>query len=109
MAYYQIEPFGERAAFFRSGLIAATIANANRNPKRPAFKVSDFMPDPMLPKQPPKVQTLEEQKRALLEMFERAKRAGLTKEREVKDGGSRDSSRGRRGDEPRNPRRLPRR
>src|SRR5262245_1750029 len=41
-----IEPFGERAAYWRSGLICATIANVNRDPKKTlAFKAKDFMPD----------------------------------------------------------------
>lgn len=46
MAYAEIEPFGEERADLRSGIIAATVANANRNPKkrRRPFKPIDFVP-----------------------------------------------------------------
>lgn len=44
-AYYKLEPFGEERGDLRSAIIAATVANANRDPKKskPA-KVEDFMP-----------------------------------------------------------------
>jgi len=47
MAYYELEPFGEDRADLRSGIVASTIANVNRNPKkrRKAFTASEFMPD----------------------------------------------------------------
>jgi len=46
MAYYRLEPFGEERADVRSAIVAAVIANANRDAKkrkRP-FKISDFIP-----------------------------------------------------------------
>lgn len=47
MAYGQLEPFGPDADAWRAGLIASTIANANRDPRkrRKPFTVQDFMPD----------------------------------------------------------------
>ncbi len=46
MAYGQLEPFGEDRADLRAAIIAATVANANRDPKRQRrpFRVEDFMP-----------------------------------------------------------------
>lgn len=44
MAFYQLEPFGDFRADFRSGLLAATIANANRTKDAKAFTPEDFMP-----------------------------------------------------------------
>lgn len=46
MAFYQIEPFGEERADLRAGVIASTIANANRDPKTRSkpFTPSEFMP-----------------------------------------------------------------
>jgi len=46
MAYENIEPFGDNRGDLRAGIIASTIANANRNPKRRrrAFSAEDFMP-----------------------------------------------------------------
>lgn len=48
MAYDQLEPFGERQAFLRSGIVAATVANSQRNPKQraKAFQPLDFIPAP---------------------------------------------------------------
>lgn len=45
-AFAEIEPFGEERADLRAGIIASTIANVNRDPKkgRP-FKPGDFMPE----------------------------------------------------------------
>ena len=45
IAYQNIEPFGEWRADLRSGIIASTIANANRGKKQTAVKPSDFMPE----------------------------------------------------------------
>ena len=50
MRVYAAFPFGERAAFYRSGLIASMIANQNRDPKKrkDPFTAQDFMPkDPL--------------------------------------------------------------
>jgi flagellar basal body rod protein FlgC len=46
MAFYQLEPFGEERDDLRSGIVASTIANANRNPKkrRRPFRPKEFMP-----------------------------------------------------------------
>ena len=45
MAYYSIEPFGDERADLRSGIVASTIANVNRDPKKQKtpFKPVDFM------------------------------------------------------------------
>jgi hypothetical protein len=43
-AYLQIEPQGEERADLRAGIVASTIANANRKKGTKAFKPSDFMP-----------------------------------------------------------------
>ena len=53
LAYYSIEPFGERRADWRMASIMALIANANRDPKkrRRPFRPDDFLPKP--PKPPP--------------------------------------------------------
>lgn len=46
MAYYRIEPFGQEARWLRTGVIASTIANVNRNEKKRSkpFEPSDFIP-----------------------------------------------------------------
>lgn len=44
MVFYRLEPFGEERADLRAGIVAATIANANRGKRRQAFKPTDFMP-----------------------------------------------------------------
>ncbi len=46
MAYYALEPFGEERADLQAGIIASTIANVNRDPKkrRRPYKPQDFMP-----------------------------------------------------------------
>jgi hypothetical protein len=44
MAYYQIDPFGDYRADVRSGVVAATFANANRAPNAKVFTPEDFMP-----------------------------------------------------------------
>ena len=46
MAYYELEPFGEERADLRSAIVASTVANAHRDPKRrrKAFRPLDFMP-----------------------------------------------------------------
>ena len=61
MAFYQIEPFGEERADLRAAVVAAVIANANRDPKQhpQAFTVEDFMPK--FDAEPRPAQTPEEQ------------------------------------------------
>jgi hypothetical protein len=46
MAFHDLEPFGEERADLRAGIVASTVANANRDPKkkRKAYKPEDFMP-----------------------------------------------------------------
>lgn len=45
IAYASIEPFGDMRADFRAGVIASTLANVNRDPKRgKPTKPIDFMP-----------------------------------------------------------------
>lgn len=45
-AYYQVEPFGEERGDLRAGIIASTLANIHRDPKRrpEGYKPLDFMP-----------------------------------------------------------------
>lgn len=47
LAYYELEPWGEWRADTRAGIVACTVANAHRNPKkqRKAYTPEDFMPD----------------------------------------------------------------
>ena len=45
IAYYQVEPWGEERADLRAGIVASTIANVNRSPKRTKpYTPHDFMP-----------------------------------------------------------------
>lgn len=45
IAYDHIEPFGERRADLRAGIVAAVTANAFRGKDSKPFQASDFMPD----------------------------------------------------------------
>lgn len=46
MVYARLEPFGEERADLRAGIIAATLANVNRDPKvkREPWRADEFMP-----------------------------------------------------------------
>ena len=44
MAFYEIDPWDQTRADFRSGVIASTIANANRSKKSKTYSPADFMP-----------------------------------------------------------------
>ena len=45
-AFAQLEPFGEEREDLRAAIVAATVANTARDPKKQrAFVPSDFMPD----------------------------------------------------------------
>ena len=44
MAFYSMHPFGPAGDWFRSGVIASTIANVNRAANTEAYKPEDFMP-----------------------------------------------------------------
>lgn len=47
MAYYALEPFGAERGDLQAGIVAATVANVNRDKKkqREPFTPQDFMPD----------------------------------------------------------------
>lgn len=53
IAFYSLEPFGDRTADYRAGVVASTIANVNRGKDTPAFGPVDFIPWA----QPPKDET----------------------------------------------------
>ena len=44
MAYAKLEPFGDLRADLRAGIVASTVANAQRGRKRRPLKPEDFMP-----------------------------------------------------------------
>jgi hypothetical protein len=44
MAFSRLEPWGEDRADLRAGIVASTIANANRGKNAKPFKPDDFMP-----------------------------------------------------------------
>lgn len=54
VAFFSLEPFGDRIADLRTGVVASTVANVNRGKDTPAFKPLDFIPwvDPT-PEKPP--------------------------------------------------------
>jgi hypothetical protein len=43
MAYESVEPFGERRANLHAGIVAATVANVNRDKHTRAFLPTDFL------------------------------------------------------------------
>ena len=43
-ALYEMEPWGEKRADMRAGIIASTLANVNRGKSSEPFSPSDFMP-----------------------------------------------------------------
>ena len=74
MAFFSLEPWGTEVEDWRAGLIAATIANANRDPKkrRKLYEPQDFMPRYEKPQV--EEQSWEEQAR-ILEMWSRVLQA----------------------------------
>jgi len=44
LAFYQLEPFGDYRADYRSGVVASTFANAHRAKDASPFRPEDFMP-----------------------------------------------------------------
>jgi hypothetical protein len=44
MIYESLEPFGERGAYVRAGIIASTDANIHRGKDQSPYSPSDFMP-----------------------------------------------------------------
>ena len=70
MAFFSIEPWGCEVEDARAALIAATIANVNRDPKkrRRPYSIADFMPRRV---EEPEEQSWEEQA-AILAQWQRA-------------------------------------
>ncbi|WJF92002.1 hypothetical protein QS306_14635 [Paraburkholderia bonniea] len=52
MAYYSIEPWGERIADVRMGVMASTMANVYRDPQSAPLRPADFIPWAAEPVQP---------------------------------------------------------
>src|SRR5690554_1412819 len=77
MAFFSLEPWGAEVEDWRAGLIASTIANSYRDPKRrrKPYEPKDFMPkrEPLMVGE----QTVEEQE-SILRMFERLLGSGGT-------------------------------
>lgn len=46
LAFFQLEPFGGERDDLRAGIVAATVANVNRDPKKQKrpYEAGDFMP-----------------------------------------------------------------
>lgn len=45
LALWRIDPWGEQRADLRAGIVASTLANVHRDPKRtPPYKAAQFMP-----------------------------------------------------------------
>ncbi len=82
-AYLQIEPQGEERADLRAGIVASTIANANRKKGTKAFKPSDFMP-----KFDKEEQQAPEQQKAAAEALALAFGGKKGKLSEISDGGA---------------------
>ena len=47
MAFYNAEPFGGERGDLQAGIVASTVANVNRDPKkkRKPYEPGDFMPE----------------------------------------------------------------
>jgi hypothetical protein len=70
MAYYSLDPFGDDREDLRAGVIAATVANASRDPEKgKAFEPGDFF---LLGKEPDPEQDAEKKS---LEMLTRLQNA----------------------------------
>jgi len=61
IAFYELDPWGEKRADLRAGIVASTVYNMQRGTAK-ALKSSDFMPD-FTPKEP---QTVAEMQAILL-------------------------------------------
>lgn len=70
-AYFSLEPWGTEVADWRAGMVASTIANVNRDPKkrRKPYEPKDFIPQRLAP--PKEEQSPEEQAR-VMQMWSRA-------------------------------------
>jgi flagellar basal body rod protein FlgC len=62
MAFYKLEPWGAEIEDYRTGVVASTIANANRDSKR---KSKPFQPKDFMPQQKVEEQSWEEQEKIL--------------------------------------------
>lgn len=74
MIYEQMEPFGERGAYLRSGIVAAMLHNVNRGKGDEAASPEDYMPELMV----------EERSKTepVSPLYELARRFGATVQRE---------------------------
>lgn len=72
-AFYSIEPFGEAVEWYRTGVVASTVANMLRNRKSSPVKPTDFVP-----KEPKKKQTPAEMKAAMLAFYNASKHKRAT-------------------------------
>lgn len=72
MAFYQLEPWGAETEDWRTGLVASTIANVNRDQKRRRrpYEPQDFMPRRDMPVKKAEEQSVEDQI-AIVEMWAR--------------------------------------
>lgn len=79
-AYYALEPFGDARADLRAGIVASTVANTARDPKkrRQPFQPDEFMPQFRQQKQ---AQTVEEQQ-AIARQFAAAGLGRISKRKE---------------------------
>ena len=70
MIFYRLEPFGDERADLRAGIVASTVANANRGKRGRSLKPTDFMPflkvDDQRQKMRPRPKKLSQQARAIL-------------------------------------------
>jgi hypothetical protein len=55
--FYALEPFGWEAQCYAAGIVAATLANIHRDPKKKAkpFSAADFIPGATPPKKDPRL------------------------------------------------------
>ena len=79
MAYFSMEPFGEYSDYWRTGQIAATIANVNRPKSHRAYKPEDFMPPE--PKMEDGVQSPQEMKAVMQRAIRYAERQKAKQQR----------------------------
>ena len=71
-AFDAIEPFGDRRADLRNGILAALLANIFRSKDAPIKKPEDFMPfEPKAVPAPVSTKTLSQQIRAVFSGFKR--------------------------------------
>ena len=83
MAFYTVEPWGIETEDLRSGIVASTMANCHRDPKRNAYTIKDFMPrwDNAAPGDPDK---LRRQFAALAQWAQNSPPVKVTNQQEIK-------------------------